>query len=76
MKGLLIGIAAAAVLGLPTLAAAQMKDRPGQSEYAPGKRAKKPGEAKKYAPGHRMQRYNSPRSPGASEYAPGRQRKK
>jgi hypothetical protein len=78
MKRLLLVIAAVVALGLPTLAAAQTKSRPsgpGQSEYAPGQRATKPGEAKKYAPGQRMHNYNSPKSPGASEYAPGQQRK-
>jgi hypothetical protein len=45
---------------------------PGQSEYAPGHQ---PGDAKKSAPGQRMQKKDDPKSPGASEYAPGQQGK-
>ena len=76
---LIVGVAAAAMLGLPTVPLAQTKNPPpgpGQSEYAPGQRAQKPGDAKKYAPGQRMHRYDNPKYPGASEYAPGQQPRK
>jgi hypothetical protein len=76
---LIVGVATAALFGLPTVALAQVKNKqsgPGQSEYAPGQRAQKPGDAKKYAPGQRMHRYNNPKYPGASEYAPGQQPRK
>ena len=76
MRQLLIVVTTAAVLALPCGAMAQTKDKPGQSEYAPGQRATKPGEAKRYAPGQRMHHYNNPKSPGASEYAPGQQPRK
>jgi hypothetical protein len=45
---------------------------PGQSEYAPGHQK---GDAKKSAPGQKMQDKDDPKSPGASEYAPGQQGK-
>lgn len=76
---LIIGVATAALLGLPTVALAQAKNKqtgPGQSEYAPGQRAQNPGGAKKYAPGQRMHRYDNRKYPGASEYAPGQQPRK
>lgn len=77
--GWFIGVAAALAIGVPVVALAQTRTSPsgpGQSEYAPGHRAKKPGEAKKYAPGQQMHRYNNPKYPGASEYAPGHQPRK
>jgi hypothetical protein len=65
-----------ALLGIPTVAMAQTGTRtpapaPGQSEWAPGHRAKGPGVAKDYAPGQRMHRKDVKSQPGASEYAPG-----
>jgi len=76
---LIVGVSTVALLGLPTVVLAQVKDKasqPGQSDYAPGQRAQKPGGAKKYAPGQRMHGYDNPKSPGASEYAPGQQPRK
>src|SRR5262245_31562366 len=76
---LIVGVATAAVLGLPIVALAQTKTPPSgqrQSEYAPGQSAQKPRDAKKYAPGQRMHRYDNPKYPGASEYAPGQQPRK
>jgi hypothetical protein len=74
MRAVLIaGVVAALACG-PTFAIAQTKK--GQSEYAPGQRATKPGEAKKFAPGQRMQQKDNPKYPGAKEYAPGQQRRK
>jgi Ni/Co efflux regulator RcnB len=80
MRHLLIAISAAAVLGAPMFAAAQTKqaqtkDQPGHSESAPGQRATKPGEAKKYAPGQQEQNKDRDKLPGAEEYAPGHQPK-
>jgi hypothetical protein len=74
MRGMLGLVAALAMLATPTLVMGQPKGGSGQSEYAPGQRAKKPGEAKKYAPGQRMHKKDNPKSPGASEYAPGQQK--
>jgi hypothetical protein len=66
---------AAALLVAPTLAVAQTSKAPapapGQSEWAPGQRAKGPGDAKDFAPGQRMQDKDVKGRPGASEYAPG-----
>jgi len=73
MKLLLVATTTAAVLALPQIAVAQMKDQPGQSEYAPGQRATKPGDAKKYAPGQLERQKDKDGKPGAKEYAPGRQ---
>jgi hypothetical protein len=77
-NSLIVGVATVALLGLPNVALAQTKNKqgPGQSEYAPGQKAQKPGSAKKYAPGQRMHRYDNPKYPGASEYAPGHQPRK
>jgi len=80
MRSLLIVLSAAAVLGGPLLATAQTKqaqnkDQPGHSESAPGQRATKPGEAKKYAPGQQEQKKDMDKQPGAKEYAPGHQPK-
>ena len=64
----------ATALILPGLAVAQTRipaPSPGQSEYAPGHRAKGPGDAKDFAPGQRMQKKDVKGQPGASEYAPG-----
>ena len=57
MKSLVFGIA---LLGMPAIAMAQTGTKtpapaPGQSEWAPGQRAKGPGDAKDFAPGQRMQ---------------------
>ena len=76
---LIVGVATAALLATSTVAFAQAKNKqsgPGQSEYAPGQKAHKPGDAKKYAPGQRMHKYDNPKYPGASEYAPGQQPRK
>jgi len=73
MRKLFGVITAAAVLATPIVAVAQMKNQPGQSEYAPGQRQKEPGDAKKYAPGQQEQRHDKDKQPGAKEYAPGRQ---
>ena len=69
-------VLAAALLALPAVAMAQTGTKapapgPGQSEYAPGQRAKGPGDAKDYAPGQRMNEKDVKSQPGASEYAPG-----
>jgi hypothetical protein len=65
-------IALAALLVVPATAMAQSHmSGPGQSEFAPGQRAKHPGDAKKFAPGQRMQQKDVKSQPGASEYAPG-----
>jgi hypothetical protein len=58
------------LLSLPMIALAETKQTPpqgpGQSEHAPGQKATKPGEAKKYAPGQKATK------PGeAKKYAPG-----
>ena len=51
-------LAIAALLAVPSVAMAQksntLPNQPGQSEFAPGQRAKSPGDAKKFAPGQRM----------------------
>ena len=67
---------AIALLGLPTIAMAQTRSpapapAPGQSEWAPGHRAKGPGDAKDFAPGQRRNTKDVKSQPGASEYAPG-----
>ena len=68
-------LAIAALLVVPTIAVAQksntLPNQPGQSEFAPGQRAKNPGDAKKFAPGQRMHQKDVKGQPGASEYAPG-----
>ena len=69
-------VLAIALLGIPTIAMAQSGTRapapgPGQSEWAPGQRAKGPGDAKDFAPGQRMHKKDVKGQPGASEYAPG-----
>jgi hypothetical protein len=65
----------AALLLVPTIAMAQksntLPNQPGQSEFAPGQRAKHPGDAKNFAPGQRMHSRDVKSQPGASEYAPG-----
>ena len=64
----------ATALILPGIAVAQTRNpapAPGQSEYAPGHRAKGPGTAKDFAPGQRMHKKDVKSQPGASEYAPG-----
>ena len=73
MRQLVIALTTAAVLATPGVAQAQIKNQPGQSEYAPGQRQKEPGQAKKYAPGQQEHRYDKDKQPGAKEYAPGRQ---
>ena len=65
-----------ALLGVSSVAMAQTGTRapapaPGQSEWAPGQRAKGPGDAKTFAPGQRMHNKDVKGQPGASEYAPG-----
>jgi hypothetical protein len=72
MKTIVTPIAIAALLALSGAATAQVKSKPGQSEYAPGHQ---PGDAKKSAPGQRMHKKDNPKYPGASEYAPGQQPK-
>jgi len=52
-------------------ARARPRPIPGQSEWAPGQRAKGPGVAKDFAPGQRMHKKDVKSQPGASEYAPG-----
>ena len=69
-------VLAPALLGVPTIAMAQSGSKapapaPGQSEWAPGQRAKGPGDANDFAPGQRMQKKDVKGQPGASEYAPG-----
>jgi len=68
-------ITLAALLVVPATAMAQksntLPNQPGQSEFAPGQRAKAPGGATKYAPGQRMHQKDVKGQPGASEYAPG-----
>jgi hypothetical protein len=68
-------LAIAALLAVPSVAMAQksntLPNQPGQSEFAPGQRAKSPGDAKKFAPGQRMHQKDVKGQPGASEYAPG-----
>ncbi len=69
-------IVLAAALLVPTIAMGQSGSKtpapaPGQSEWAPGQRAKGPGDANDFAPGQRMQKKDVKGQPGASEYAPG-----
>ena len=69
-------VLAVALVGIPTIAMAQSGTKapapaPGQSEWAPGQRAKGPGDAKDFGPGHRKQTKDVKGQPGASEYAPG-----
>jgi hypothetical protein len=77
MKSISGTVLAVALLGIPTIAMAQQAGTkapapaPGQSEWAPGQRAKGPGDTKDYAPGQRMQEKDVKGQPGASEYAPG-----
>ena len=76
MKSITRGMLAVALLGIPTIALAQSGTKapapaPGQSEWAPGHRAKGPGDAKDFAPGQRRHTKDVKSSPGASEYAPG-----
>jgi hypothetical protein len=73
MRRIATAVAAAGVLALPCGTMAQTKDRPGQSEYAPGQQ---PGPAKKWAPGQQERRYDKDKQPGAKEYAPGQQPRK
>jgi hypothetical protein len=66
------GFALAALLVVPATAMAQksntLPNQPGQSEFAPGQRAKHPGDATKYAPGQKQT------APGtAKNFAPGQQ---
>lgn len=72
-----IALAASLALGGYAYAGAgePTKSPSGQSEYAPGQKAKEPnaGEAKDYAPGQQMKKEDNTSSPGASEYAPGQQ---
>ena len=75
MKFLSRGVLALSLLAIPAVAMAQTKAPalgPGQSEWAPGQRAKGPGAAKDFAPGQRMHKKDVKSQPGASEYAPGR----
>jgi hypothetical protein len=74
MKSITRGVLAIALLGVPAIAMAQSgtpAPGPGQSEWAPGNRAKGPGDAKDFAPGQRMHSKDVKSQPGASEYAPG-----
>ncbi len=76
MKFMTRSLLAVALLGIPTIAIAQTGTKapapgPGQSEWAPGQRAKGPGDAKDFAPGQRMNKKDVKGQPGASEYAPG-----
>ena len=76
MKFMTRSLLAVALLGIPTAVIAQTGTKapapgPGQSEWAPGQRAKGPGDAKDYAPGQRMHKKDVKGQPGASEYAPG-----
>jgi len=72
MKSITRTVLALALLGVPSLALAQTPaPAPGQSEWAPGHRAKGPGDAKDFAPGQRMHTKDVKSEPGASEYAPG-----
>jgi hypothetical protein len=68
-------IAALGVVALASASLVQAQDKkqaePGASQYAPGHKAKKPGDAKKYAPGQRAD------EPGeAKKYAPGQKMQK
>ena len=75
MKSVSRSVIAVAFLAIPTIAMAQSTKAPapgpGQSEWAPGQRAKGPGDAKDFAPGQRMHKKDVKSQPGASEYAPG-----
>jgi hypothetical protein len=75
MKSITRSVLAIALLGVPAVAMAQTNRAPapgpGQSEWAPGQRAKGPGDAKDFAPGQRMHKKDVKSQPGASEYAPG-----
>ncbi len=75
MRSITRSVFAIAFLGLPAAAMAQSNKAPapapGQSEWAPGQRAKGPGDAKDFAPGQRMHKKDVKGQPGASEYAPG-----
>lgn len=74
MRSITRSVLAVALLGIPAVAMAQTKapaPGPGQSEWAPGQRAKGPGDAKDFAPGQRMHKKDVKGQPGASEYAPG-----
>ena len=76
MKTITPRVLAIVLLAVPTIAMAQNRTTtpapgPGQSEWAPGNRAKGPGDAKDFAPGQRMHSKDVKNQPGASEYAPG-----
>ena len=76
MRSISRSVLAIAFLAIPTVTMAQSGTKapapaPGQSEWAPGQRAKGPGDAKDFAPGQRMQKKDVKGQPGASEYAPG-----
>lgn len=74
MRSITRSVLVVALLGIPAVAMAQTKapaPGPGQSEWAPGQRAKGPGDAKDFAPGQRMHKKDVKGQPGASEYAPG-----
>ena len=76
MQSITRSLLAVTFIAVPTIALAQSGTRtpapaPGQSEWAPGQRAKGPGDAKDFAPGQRMHKKDVKGQPGASEYAPG-----
>ena len=76
MKSITRSVLVIGLLAIPAVAMAQTGTKapapgPGQSEWAPGPRAKGPGDAKDFAPGQRMQNKDVKSQPGASEYAPG-----
>jgi len=77
LRHTIIALAACAAFAAPAFAAQDGKNAPGQSEYAPGQRAKDSTtkDAKDFAPGQRMQNKDDTSKPGASEYAPGKQGK-
>jgi hypothetical protein len=77
LRHTMIAMAVSGALCAPTFAAQDSKNPPGQSEYAPGQRAKDSTtkDAKDFAPGQRMQNKDDASKPGASEYAPGKQGK-
>ena len=69
MKFLSRSVLALSMLAIPAVAMAQTKapaPGPGQSEWAPGQRAKGPGDAKDFAPGQRMHKKDVKSQPGAS----------
>ena len=77
MQSITRSLLAVAFVAVPTITLAQSGSKtpapaPGQSEWAPGQRAKGPGDAKDFAPGQRMHKKDVKGQPGASEYAPGR----